>query len=136
MKDTLKRGMEHKHFFTVSENQTAPNLYPEDPHFQTIPKVFGTGFMVGLIEITCMQALANHLEEGEGSVGIHIDVSHISPTPPGMDVEVAVKVSEVDGNKITWDISAKDQKDVIGTGKHQRYVVNWERFQKKVATKQ
>jgi fluoroacetyl-CoA thioesterase len=97
-----------------------------------MPKVLATGFLVGLIEVTCAQALTKHLEEGEGSLGIHVNLSHTSPTPPGMTVEVRSKVIEVDGNKITFEVVAKDEMDVISEGTHRRFVVNWDRFQSKI----
>ena len=135
MKNTLQLGMEHTYRYTVPENKTVPFLYPEDEHFKIMPKVFGTGFMVGLIEITCMQALSKHLEDGEGSVGVHINVSHVAPTPPGMTVEVNAKITEIYGSKVTWEIVAKDQKEIISKGKHQRYVVNWDIFNSRVKEK-
>lgn len=135
MKNTLKVGMEHQYTYKISENKTVPYLYPGDTHLKSMPKIFATGFMVGLIEITCMQALSKHLNDGEGSVGIHIDVSHTSPTPPGMEVEVFVKVKDIEGNKVTWDITARDQKDTISKGKHQRFIVNWNKFQSKLDQK-
>ena len=74
MKPTLAPGVTHKHSFTVTEEKTVPFLYPESPDFVAMPKVFATGFMVGFIEWACLEALAPHLDDGEGSLGIHIDV--------------------------------------------------------------
>jgi fluoroacetyl-CoA thioesterase len=128
MNNTLKMGMRHRYTFSIPKNKTVPHLYPENVHFKSMPKIFTTGFLVGLIEITCMQSLSKHLEEGEGSVGIHISISHISPTPPGMNAEISAKVSNIDGNKVTWDIMARDEKDIISEGQHRRFVVNWDKF--------
>lgn len=135
MKGSLIPGMMHSHTFTVTEQKTVPALYPEDPHFSRMPKVFATGFLVGLVEITCMQALDACLEEGEGSVGIHVDLSHSAPTPPGMAVKVEIAVKEVVGRKVTWDVLVKDEKEIICEGTHQRFVVEWERFGRRVDEK-
>jgi len=84
MKPSLKAGLKHSFAYTVPETKTVPHLYRESPELQAMPEVFATGFMVGLMEWTCVQLLAPHLESGEGSLGTHIDVSHKSATPPGM----------------------------------------------------
>ncbi len=85
MKATLKPGLTHRFTYQVPQNKTVPHLYPEVAEFQAMPEVFATGFMVGLMEWTCMQLLAPHLDPGEGSLGVHIDVSHTAATPPGLD---------------------------------------------------
>lgn len=64
-------------FETVRIQETVPNLYPEAPEFQVMPAVFATGFMVGLIEWTCILALKPHLDwPQEQSVGVRVDLSH------------------------------------------------------------
>ena len=84
MKPTLRAGLKHRFAYTVPASKTVPQLYPEAPQLQSMPEVFATGFMVGLMEWTCVQLLEPHLDQGEGSLGTHIDVSHKSATPPGM----------------------------------------------------
>src|SRR5438105_13818598 len=86
MKPSLQRGLTHSFRYKVPASKTVPQLYPEVADFQVMPAVFATGFMVGLMEWTCMQLLAPHLDPGEGSLGIHIDVSHTAATPPGLTV--------------------------------------------------
>ena len=99
MKDTLKVGLEHVHKYRVPENKTVPFLYPEAPAFQEMPKVFATGFMVGLFEWACIEAMAPHLDPGEGSVGTLVNVTHTAATPPGMEVSVHVRCVGVDGRR-------------------------------------
>ncbi len=94
MKSSLKAGLKHRFSYTVPANKTVPQLYPESPELATMPEVFATGFMVGLMEWTCVQLLEPHLDQGEGSLGTHIDVSHKSATPPGMTVTVDAEDSE------------------------------------------
>ena len=97
MKDTLKPGATSQFAFKVTAEKTVPHLYPEAPEFKEMPTVFATGFMVGLMEWTCMKVLEPHLEPGEGSLGVHIDVSHIAPTVPGQTVTVEATCTKVVG---------------------------------------
>lgn len=136
MKDTLKEGLEHTHTYRVPENKTVPHLYPEAESFQSMPKVFATGFLVGLMEWACIEAMTPHLEEGEGSLGILVNVTHEAATPPGMEVTVHVRCTGVDGQRTTWEIEARDEVDLIGRGTHERFAVNFERFNARVAKKQ
>jgi fluoroacetyl-CoA thioesterase len=135
MKSTLVAGFSHTHTFIISEEKTVPYLYPESPDFASMPKVFATGFMVGLIEWACIEALSPHLDEGEGSLGIHIDVSHSAPTPPGMAVTVKVKCVEVDGRQVTFEVSAEDEMELIGEGRHKRFIVDWDHFNENMEKK-
>jgi fluoroacetyl-CoA thioesterase len=135
MKPTLKPGLKHSFSYQVPENKTVPFTYPESPEIAAMPKVFATGFMIVLMEWTCLQLLAPHLDAGEGSLGIHVDVSHAAATPPGMTVTVEAEVIEVAGRKVTFKVHAHDGIDVIGEGRHQRAVVPWETFNYRVAEK-
>jgi len=135
MKPTLKAGLKHSFSYKVPENKTVPYTYPESPTIAAMPKVFATGFMIVLMEWTCTQLLGDHLDPGEGSLGTHVDVSHLAATPPGMTVKVDVEVTEVQGRKITFNVSAHDGIDLIGEGRHERIVVAWDRFNAKVAEK-
>jgi len=135
MKDSLKPGLRHRFVYTVPENKTVPHLYPEAADFQTMPAVFATGFMVGLMEWTCIQLMAPHLDPGEGSLGIHVDVSHLAATPPGLTVTVDAECTAVNGRKLTFNVTAHDGVDLIGEGRHERAVVVWDRFNGRVAEK-
>ena len=135
MKATLKPGLKHTFSYTVPENKTVPFTYPESPEIASMPKVFATGFMIVLMEWTCTQLLNQHLDPGEGSLGIHVDVSHLAATPPGMTVKVDVEVAAVHDRKIVFKVRAHDGMDLIGEGRHERFVVAWDRFNAKVAEK-
>jgi len=136
MKESMKPGIEYTLDFKVTENKTVPKLYPESELFREMPEVFATGFMVGLMEWACMEALHPHLDEGESSVGISINVSHESATPVGMGVKVHAKCIGVDGLKTKWQIEAFDERDCIGRGTHERFSINLEKFHKGLAKKQ
>lgn len=135
MKDTLKVGLTHTHKFRVPENKTVPHLYPESKAFQEMPKVFATGFMVGLMEWACIEAMAPHMDPGEGSVGTLINVTHTAATPPGMEVTVQVRCIGVEGRRTVWEIEAKDEVEAIGKGTHERFSVDFAKFNARIARK-
>ncbi len=135
MKDTLFPGLTHTHRFTLPAEKTVPYLYPDSPDFVATPTALATGFMVGLMEWACLEALKPHLDDGEGSLGIRIDVSHTAPTPPGMEVTVDVECLDVDGRRVTFRVTARDEVEVIGKARHERFVVRWDRFNEKLAQK-
>ena len=136
MKETLKDGLEHSFAFNITESKAVPALFPESEEFQAMPNVFATGYMVGLIEWTCIQALNPHLDwPQEQSVGTHIDVSHIAATPPGLEVTVRVKLVEVDGRRLVFEVEAHDGIDLITRGRHERFVINKAKFDGKMADK-
>ena len=135
MKPTLKPGLTHSFSYKVPENKTVPFTYPESPEIAAMPKVFATGFMIVLMEWTCVQLVKQHLDAGEGSLGIHVDVSHTAATPPGFTVKVDVECIEVSGRKVIFKVRAHDGMDVIGEGRHERVVVAWDKFNAKVAEK-
>jgi len=128
MKDTLHPGASATLSFRVPAEKTVPHLYPEAPEFRAMPTVFATGFMVGLMEWTCLKVLAPHLDAGEGSVGIHIDVSHGAATVPGQTVTVEAECTAVNGRRVSFRVKAHDGVEVIGEGRHERMVVPWDRF--------
>lgn len=136
MKDTLKEGLEVDFSFQVPEDKTVPHLYPESPEFQAMPRVLATGFMVGLIEWACIRAVNPHLDwPGEQTVGIDIRLDHTAPTPPGLWVNVKGRLEEVAGRKLSFSISADDGVDVICRGRHDRFVIDAEKFSAKAASK-
>jgi len=136
MKDTLQPGIEHEFTFTITEAKTVPVLYPESSEFQIMPDVFATGYMVGLIEWTCIQAVNPFLDwPEEQTVGTHINVNHIAATPPGLEVTAKVKLVEVDGRRLVFEVEAHDGIDLITRGKHERFVINEEKFNRKMKSK-
>ena len=135
MKGTLKAGLTHRLTFTVPDNKTVPFLYPEAADFQAMPKVFATGFMVGLFEWACIELMKDHLDPGEGSLGIHVDFSHLAATPPGMTITVDVECTAVNGKTLSFFVRGHDGVDAIGEGRHERALVVWDKFNTRVAEK-
>lgn len=135
MKESLQSGMTFTHRYQVPLQKTVPHVFEESELFQDMPPVFATAFMVGLMEWACMEALRPHMDEGDISLGTNICVSHTAATPPGMTVEVVVTLLEVNGPKTRWAIVARDEKDVIGEGTHERFTIRREKFVGIVAKK-
>jgi fluoroacetyl-CoA thioesterase len=136
MKDTLKPGLKYEHKFLVPSSKTVPALYPEAEEFLAMPEVFATGFMVGLLEWACIKCVNPHIDWPiEQTVGTHVNVSHLAATPPGLEVTATVELIEVDGKKLVFSVEAHDGVDVISKGRHERFVINKERFDAKLGEK-
>jgi fluoroacetyl-CoA thioesterase len=135
MKPTLTADLTHRFVYTVPVSKTVPYLYEESPELAIMPEVLATGFMVGLMEWTCVQLLAPHLDPGEGSLGVHIDVSHKAAAPVDFTITVEAECIEVRGPRAKFVLRAHDGVDEIGSGTHERFIVNWDRFNKSVAGK-
>ena len=94
-----------------------------------------SGFMIVLMEWVCVQLITPHLDQGEGSLGTLVDVTHLAATPPGLTVTVDVECTKVDGRKLEFKVSAHDGIDLIGEGRHGRAVVAWDKFNARVREK-
>jgi fluoroacetyl-CoA thioesterase len=135
VKSSLSVGASTQFSFRIPATKTVPHLFPEAHEFQLMPTVFATGFMVGLMEWTCLNIVTPHLEEGEGSLGVHINVSHIAATVAGQTVTVDARCTKIDGRRLYFHVSAHDGIDLIGEGEHQRMIVDWEKFEQRVNDK-
>ena len=98
-------------------------------------EVFATPDMCALMEEAAQAAVQPYLEEGEGTVGIALSITHEAPTPLGATVTAKATVSAVEGRKITFNIEASDGVGIIGRGTHERFVINNEKFMDKVANR-
>jgi fluoroacetyl-CoA thioesterase len=118
MKASLKPGIRYIHKFTIPESKTVPALYPESE------------------EWACIKAINLHLDwPHEQTLGTHIDISHEAATPVGLEVTATVELMAVEGKKLTFKVKAHDGVDVISRGRHERFVINRERFDEKVSNK-
>lgn len=97
--------------------------------------VFATPYMVALMENAAVNALTPHLEEGQGSVGTHLDISHDAATPIGMKVWAEAELIELSGKALTFSVTAYDEAGVIGKGTHNRFIISVEKFLAKAAKK-
>ena len=136
MKDSLRAGLTYQFRFKVPESKTVPHLYPESQLFQEMPHVLATGYMVGLMEWACIEALKPHLDwPREQSLGTLVNFSHLAATPPGLTVTVDVRIERVEGRKLTFSLSAHDGVDKMSEGTHERFVIDAGRFNEKLAAK-
>ena len=96
-------------------------------------EVFGTPYMMGLMECAAMWCVQNELPEGKGTVGVEIASSHLAPTPVGMKVTATAEVTDVsaNGKMITFKVTASDAEGLIGEGTHTRAVIDNARFLQK-----
>jgi len=136
MQETLKPGIKYEHKFLVPLSKTVPALYPESTEFAAMPEVFATGFLVGLLEWACIKAINPYIDwPKEQTVGTHIDVSHQAATPPGREVTVAVELVAVDGRRLVFNVEAHDGMDLISQGRHERCIINKQKFDIKISEK-
>ncbi len=99
--------------------------------------VFGTPFMAGMMENAAMTCLQNYLEDGQGSVGTHLDISHDAPTPIGMTVWAEAEITAVseNGKMVDFAVRAWDEKGPIGAGTHTRAIIKNDKFLSKCNAK-
>ena len=136
MKDTLRPGISCTHVFAVPPSKTVPALYPEAEEFRVMPEVFATGFLVGLLEWACIKAVDPHLDAPrEQTVGTRIDISHEAATPVGFTVTARIELVAVEGKKLVFEVEAHDGKERIARGRHERFVIDRERFDARLAAK-
>jgi fluoroacetyl-CoA thioesterase len=136
LKESLKPGIRYEHRFVVPSSKTVPALYPESEEFVAMPEVFATGFLVGFLEWACIKCVNPHLDwPREQTVGTHIDVSHEAATPPGLEVSATVELIAVEGRKLVFSVEAHDGVDLISKGRHERFVIDKQRFDAKVGQK-
>ncbi len=99
--------------------------------------VFSTAMMIAFMEEAAVEAVQPYLPAGFTTVGVHVDVSHISATPQGMEVTCSATLEEIssDGRKMTFTVQASDALGKIGFGIHKRVMINWEEFEKNTSKK-
>ena len=87
------------------------------------------------MEETAWKSVADSLEPGKGTVGTKLELEHLAPTPVGMKVRCESVLEKVEGRKLVFSIIAKDEKGEIGKARHERFIVEEEKFQKKAEQK-
>jgi fluoroacetyl-CoA thioesterase len=136
MKDSLKPGIKYEHKFKIPKSKTVPSLYPESEEFVAMPEVFATGFLVGFLEWACIKAINPYLDwPQEQTLGTHINVSHESATPVGLDVTATVELIVVEGKKLIFNVEAHDGVDLISRGQHERFIINRQKFDERIKGK-
>lgn len=136
MQSAIKPGLTHTHTFKIPVSKTVPSLYPESDEFIQMPEVFATGYLVGFLEWTCILCINPYLDwPDQQTVGTHIDISHEAATPPGFEITASVELVEVDGRKLVFKVEAHDGVDLISRGRHERFIINKERFDQRLDEK-
>jgi fluoroacetyl-CoA thioesterase len=87
-------------------------------------RVYATPYLIGDIEMTCRNLILAHADANEDSVGMEVSVKHLAPTLPGMTVEITAEVTAVEGRKVMFAVTAKDELDTVSSGTHARFVVD------------
>lgn len=129
-------GLRHAQSITIDDRLTVPAVAPAFTGFADMPPVFATALLVGFVEWTCIEALRPFLDTGQQTVGVHVDLSHSAATPVGMTVTAEVELIAVEGRKLRFKISCRDDVEIISQGHHDRYIIDAERFMDRLASKQ
>jgi fluoroacetyl-CoA thioesterase len=123
MKEGLEPGVSNEYTITTTPDMGITHLGPD------APSMFSTPAMIQLIEGTCLSLMSRYFEQGEQSVGFHVDVFHLAPTVVGKKVTATATLKNVDGRKYTFDVSCVNEDGVkIGEGVHERAVIDIARF--------
>jgi predicted thioesterase len=128
MKSSLKKDLSFSKSVLVDETRCIGFMGKEGA-------VYATPRMVSDIEYACRDMLLEHLDAGEDSVGTHVSIDHLAPTPMGLQVTIEVRVTEVDRRKITWEFSVRDLLEEVGRGRHVRFVVETAKTRERLAAK-
>jgi fluoroacetyl-CoA thioesterase len=125
----LRTGLTGSAEIVVGEEHTAPFVGSGRV------RVLATPVMINLMEAAALDAVEKLLPAGHQSLGIHLDVGHYAATPVGMRVRATAELVKVDGRNLDFRVEARDEKEAIGDGLHQRVVVNVARFDQRVQRK-
>ena len=125
----LKIGIQGRAETIVTEQNTAASVGSGN-----LP-VFATPCMIALMEEASQTSVAAYLEEGQGTVGTKITVSHDAATPLGRKVWAESRLTEADGRRLIFEICAFDECGPIGRGTHERYIIKRQRFLEKAEAK-
>ena len=125
----LEPGLKGRQETVVTEDLLARNIG------SGLVKVYATAMMFALIEKAAVYSVEPYLEEGQGTVGTHVNVSHCSATPLGMKVWAETELIEIDRRKLVFKVAAYDERGLIGEGLHERFIIDNERFQAKADSK-
>ncbi len=117
MKPSLQPGVSLTRKITIDRDRTI-GFMGEDA------RVYATPFMIRDMEMACRDLIMQHADAGEDSVGIEVAVKHLAASLTGMTVEIVARVASVEGRKVTFEVTAKDELDEIGAGMHARFVVD------------
>lgn len=122
-------GMSREETFLIEEEHSAIHVGSGSL------RVLATPWMIAFMETTARKLMSEHLPDGYSSVGAHVDVRHLAPTPVGKRLRVRTEVIAVDGLKVTFAVAAWDDQEQVGEGQHLRVIIDEARFLKRVSAK-
>jgi fluoroacetyl-CoA thioesterase len=116
MKPSLHPGVERTNRIVIDDKRTISFMGEE-------ARTYATPSMISDIEYTCRNLILEHADAGEDSVGMEVTVRHLAPTLKGMTAEVTVRITAVEGRKVSFEVSVRDELDQVGAGSHTRFIV-------------
>ena len=123
MKDTLRTGMIFEQTISTTPDMGIVHLGPD------APRMYSTPAMIQLMEGTCVRFLTPYMNEGEQTVGFHVDVRHLAPTQIGQRVTGRARLEEIKGRRLKFTVEAYNEEGTkIGEGLHERAVIDINRF--------
>jgi fluoroacetyl-CoA thioesterase len=128
MKPSLQPGLTSVKRIPIDRDRTI-SFMGEDA------RVYATPRLISDIEFTCRDLILQHADPGEDSVGTEVAVKHLAPTLAGSTVEISVRITAVDGRKIAFEVSARDELDTVSAGTHGRFVVKVTRTKERLKAK-
>jgi predicted thioesterase len=128
MKQNLKPGLEQELERVVTRELSVRGL-------GDVPLVLATAEMIRMMEMAAHHLLQPFYDEGESSVGTRVDVRHTAATPLGMRVWARARLTEVDGNRCLFEVTAFDEREEVGRGTHERFVIEVARFRSRMEKK-
>ena len=133
--DDLKPGLRHRATLRVTEQLAVPASGHLLGATAEMPPVFATAQMIAFVEWTCVAALAPYLAPHQRTVGTRVEMTHSAATPIGMQVTAEIELVEIDGRRLRFKVSCRDEAEPIGDGFHERMIVDHERFMARLARK-
>lgn len=128
MTEPLKPGMTYQRTITIGEDR-AISFMGDDL------RVYATPHVVSDLEYACRDFIKEHLPEGQDSVGAHVEIRHLTPTPLGMEARHELTVAKVEGRNVTCTIEVFDALEKVATASHTRFVVDIERLKRAINQK-
>jgi fluoroacetyl-CoA thioesterase len=133
--DDLKLGLKHSATITIGEALAVPASGRLLGETADMPPVFATASMIAFVEWTCVAALMPYLGPHQRTVGTRVEMTHTAATPIGMKVTAEIELVEIDGRRLRFKASCRDEVEPIGEGFHERMVIDHARFMQRLACK-
>ena len=133
--DDLQPGLKHSATITIGEALSVPASGRLLGETADMPPVFATANMIAFVEWTCVAALSPYLAPGQRTVGTRVEMTHTAATPIGMNVTAEIELVEIDGRRLRFKASCRDEVEPIGEGFHERMVIDHARFMQRLARK-